>query len=167
MNALPIPSLGKDTLICPGDIIVLTPGSGFIQYLWSDGSKSNELQVHQPGRYYVNVFDGFCAATDTIYVNICGTNLWFPNVFTPNNDGLNERFRPVSQGKVLSYQITIFNRWGQQIYESNDAIGGWDGTYNEKQCPTGTYFFIAEYIVESDLPTQKQKIKRGAVTLLR
>jgi len=68
---------------------------------------------------------------------------------------------------IVSYQIIIFNRWGQQLYESNDAYGGWNGTYNGVECPTGSYFFIAEYSVSSDQSIKNQKVVRGAVTLLR
>jgi gliding motility-associated-like protein len=167
VNPLPSPSLGNDTLMCPGDLIVLTPRAGFNQYLWSDGTDLSQLQVFQPGSYFVNVFDGLCYASDTISIKGCGTELWFPNVFTPNNDGLNERFKPVSQGVIVSYQIIIFNCWGQQLYESNDAYGGWNGTYNGVECPTGSYFFIAEYSVSSDQSIKNQKVVRGAVTLLR
>jgi gliding motility-associated-like protein len=167
VNPLPVPRLGNDTLMCPGELIVLTPGNSFSKYLWSDGSELSILQVSQPGSYFVNVFDGLCSASDTISINGCGTELWFPNVFTPNNDGLNERFKPVSQGVITSYQILIFNRWGQQLYESNEAYTGWNGTFNGNLCPEGTYFYVAEYSVGTLPSTLKQSTKRGAVTLLR
>lgn len=167
VNPLPTPSLGNDTLMCPGDLIVLTPGFGFTSYLWSEGSVLSTLQVNQAGRYFVTVSDGFCSARDTISISDCGSQLWFPNVFTPNNDGVNERFRPVSQGVITFYQILIFNRWGQQLYESNDGYTGWDGTFQGNQCPSGAYFYISEYSVGMGSSLQKQTTKRGSVTLLR
>ena len=163
VNPIPNPSLGNDTLMCPGELIVLTPGIGFSKYEWSDGSDLKTLNVTRPGTYSVNVFAGLCSASDTISIAGCGIELWFPNVFTPNNDGLNEVFRPVAQGIITSYQITIFNRWGQKLYESNDPIAGWDGTFEGNRCPDGAYFFIAEYSVDNP----KQRTTRGSVTLLR
>lgn len=163
VNPLPNPSLGNDTLMCPGEFIVLTPGIGFSKYIWSDGSDLDSLYVTQPGTYSVHVFEGLCSASDTISIDDCGIELWFPNVFTPNHDGLNETFRPVAQGIITSYQIIIFNRWGQKLYESNDAIIGWDGTSEGKQCPDGVYFYIAEYNVD----TARQRTTRGSITLLR
>ena len=163
VNPIPNPSLGNDTLMCPGELIVLTPGIGFSKYAWSDGSDLNVLHVTQPGTYSVNVFEGLCSASDTISIDGCGIELWFPNVFTPNHDALNETFRPVAQGIITSYQITIFNRWGQKLYESNDAIIGWDGTFEGRQCPDGAYFYIAEYNVD----TARQRTTRGSITLLR
>lgn len=163
VNPLPVPLLGNDTLMCPGDFIVLTPGNGFSSYFWSDGSDLSELHVYMSGSYFVNVSDGLCSASDTISIGDCGTLLWFPNVFTPNNDGLNDRFKPVAQGVLTSYQILIFNRWGQQLYESNDAYPGWNGTFKGNQCPEGTYFYIAEYSVGA----LKQSTTRGSITLLR
>jgi gliding motility-associated-like protein len=167
VNPLPAPSLGIDTLMCPGDLIVLSPGNNYSSYLWSDGSNQSELRVNLPGNYSVKVFDGFCEASDTIFIDDCGTELWFPNAFTPNNDGINDQFRPVSQGVLITYQLLIFNRWGQQLYESNDAYKGWNGTFNGNQCPEGVYYFKSEYSLGANPTTRKQEAQRGSVTLLR
>ena len=167
VNPIPFVTLGNDTIICPGDLITLDPGRGFIRYKWSDGSELSNLQIIQPGKYSVNVFDGLCSASDTIYIDVCGAELWFPNVFTPNEDGKNDHFRPVINGVLRSYHILIFNRWGQQLYDSADALTGWDGKYKGNICPEGVYYFIAEYSTGMLPLTQKQSIKRGAVTLLR
>lgn len=163
VNHVPNPTLGNDTLMCPGELIVLSPGIGFSKYEWSDGSDLKALNVTRPGIYSVNVFEGLCSASDTISIAGCGIELWFPNVFTPNHDGLNETFRPVAQGIITSYHITIFNRWGQKLYESDDPVAGWDGTFEGNQCPDGAYFFIAEYSVDNP----RQRTSRGSVTLLR
>ena len=167
IKPLPEISLGKDTFICPGNFILLDPGKGFATYLWSDGSDSIKLKVTKPGIYSVVVFDGVCSASDTIIFDHCGPELWFPNVFTPNNDGTNDTFRPVAQGIISSYHIIIFNRWGQQLYESNDAITGWDGTYNGNLCPDGVYYYITDYSTGLNPSNITQKVRRGAVTILR
>jgi gliding motility-associated-like protein len=162
----PIVDLGNDTSICQANIIFLNASNVGCTYNWSTGENSQIIKVFEPGTYSVTVSNGSCSSFDEILIDICATDLWFPNVFTPNNDGLNERFRPIYKGLIMSYQIAIFNRWGQQIYESSDASLGWNGTYNDSKCPTGTYYYIVEYSTSS-VNSIDQKVKRGAVTLLR
>ncbi|HEX7411590.1 MAG TPA: gliding motility-associated C-terminal domain-containing protein, partial [Bacteroidales bacterium] len=167
VNPLPLVSLGDDQLLCPGDSIILTPGNAFKSYLWSDGSVLSNLKVTISGNYAVNVFDGLCSASDDIVIDECDPELWVPNAFTPDNNDLNDCFKPVSPGIIKSYQIFIFNRWGQQLYESNDAYAGWDGTFKREPCPGGVYTYIIEYSTGTDTATFKQRVKRGTVMLLR
>jgi gliding motility-associated-like protein len=167
VNPLPLVSLGDDMLICPGDSIFLSPGEDFISYLWSDGSVLNKLLVLNPGIYTVTASNEWCPASDEITINDCGTELWFPNAFSPDNDGVNERFKPVILGTLNTYQILIFNRWGQQIYESTDAYTGWDGVFNGSPCANGLYVYIATYSMGTEPATQKQRIHRGTVMLVR
>lgn len=163
----PLVNIGNDTIICQGSTIVLNAGNTGSNYLWNNGANSQSIQVELPGTYYVTVFNGSCNSTDAIFIDNCGSELWFPNVFTPNNDGLNERFRPVSLRLIGSYKILVFNRWGQKLYESNDPYAGWDGTYNGNICPVGVYYFVAEYLLGSQILSVEQRVKRGAVTVLR
>jgi len=100
-------------------------------------------------------------------VEDCGSELWFPNVFSPDNDSKNDTFNPVSQGFIFSYHIQIFNRWGQQIYESDDAKNGWDGTLNGNPCPEETYAYIVRYSMGTGLSSGKEIVKRGTVSILR
>jgi gliding motility-associated-like protein len=167
VNPLPAVTLGDDQLICPGDTIVLSPGLGFSSYLWSDGSVLSDLIITHPGNYSVTAFNEWCPASDEITINECGTELWFPNAFSPDNDGINERFKPVILGTLNTYQITIYNRWGQQIYESNDAYFGWDGTFKGSLCAIGQYVYIAIYSMGTEPATQKQRVERGTFTLVR
>jgi gliding motility-associated-like protein len=162
----PIISLGNDTILCPGHSIVLTPGPGFSKYEWSDGTGSSNLVVTEPGYYSVTVYEGLCSAADTILIDNCGNELWVPNAFTPDNDGINDRFKPLSQGIIRSYRILIFNRWGQQVYESNDALSGWDGTFKGQPCPEEVYFYLIYYSVGSEPAGSVEKEKRGTVRLL-
>ncbi len=166
VNPTPSISLGNDLLLCPGDSVILSPGSGFAWYMWSDGSILSNLKVTHPGEYSVTVFNEWCSATDAITISECGSELWFPNAFSPNNDGKNENFKPVILGTLNTYQITIFNRWGQQIYFSTDAFTGWDGNFGGTACPGGLYVYTVSYSI-GRAPTIKQSVKKGAVTLVR
>ena len=86
-----------------------------------------------------------------------------PNAFTPNANGLNEVFRPVAVPYVHSYEMEIFNRWGEKVFESHDIHKGWDGTYMGEPCQQGVYL-CRVYIVplKGKLYTQET-----SVTLLR
>lgn len=68
--------------------------------------------------------------------------IYIPNSFTPNNDGLNDIFIPSFYFvNTDGYSMKIFNRWGEQIFVSNDISVGWDGTYNNTIAPSGTYTY--------------------------
>lgn len=87
-----------------------------------------------------------------------------PTGFTPNGDGLNDDFRPLGSGEFATeYQMTIFNRWGQQVFRSVDPLTGWDGTFRGEQAQTGVY---AYYISYKNIYLE-DKLLKGNVTLTR
>ena len=80
----------------------------------------------------------------TIVKRACPVNIFFPNAFTPNGDGINDVYMPVGDG-VLSFNMSIYNRWGQLVFESSDANHIWDGTYNGKPLVSDKYLYMATY----------------------
>ncbi len=88
--------------------------------------------------------------------------LWVPNAFTPNDDGFNPQFLIVS-GAVKSFNIKIFNRWGERVFESNSTQKSWDGTYKDKKSPEGIYTYLIRYTGGDNLI----KIRKGNITLIR
>jgi gliding motility-associated-like protein len=87
-----------------------------------------------------------CTASDSVLITAkpC-CEIYFPNAFTPNNDGRNDRFRAITVG---SHQITAFqvqNRWGQVVFNTGDELTGWDGNFNGKPQDMGTYFYYIKY----------------------
>jgi gliding motility-associated-like protein len=93
-----------------------------------------------------------------------------PNVFTPNGDQHNDLFTPFPEtiGGVEQLEISIFNRWGRLVFESNDVMVNWDGRNQQtnKECPEGTYFYICE-LYEKSLNGLVQRTIQGSVTILR
>ena len=90
-------------------------------------------------------------------------SLYSPNAFSPDGDGVNDFFN-ISGQKIEDFQIEIFNRWGQMVYKSFDLNDGWDGTFNGKKLPTGTYVYkikTREFGIDQNL------IKSGSVALVR
>ena len=87
----------------------------------------------------------------------------FPNVFTPNNDGVNDFFEPIKFDKIKDYRIQIFNRWGLIMYDTSDEEIMWDGNFEQKEATDGTYFWIISY---STLLGEKLN-ESGTVQLMR
>ncbi len=92
------------------------------------------------------------------YVNI-------PNGFSPNGDGLNDAFRPLGSAEfVTEYQISIWNRWGQEMYRSTDPLSsGWDGNFNGQPAITGVYAYVVTY----KNVYGESKVLKGNITLTR
>ena len=89
--------------------------------------------------------------------------IYVPNSFTPNRDEFNNSFKPVVPIPLKNYQFTIYNRWGELIFESFDKEEGWDGTFNGQMVQEGTYSW------KMVISTSKVDglIKNGNVNLFR
>ena len=87
------------------------------------------------------------------------SNYFIPNTFTPNGDGTNDTWGPIDIPAGCSWEVHIFNRWGQHIQSLNPAATRWDGTYQGKKLPVGVYYYTFS---SACLPEQK-----GSITLVR
>jgi gliding motility-associated-like protein len=157
-------NLGNDTTICFGWPYILHTKVPSAIYYWQDGTTDSIYAVSEPGKYWVTVTKDSCSKTDSIHFGECSSAIWFPNVFTPNGDGLNDTYHPVAIG-ISKFQILIFNRWGAKLYESNAIEPGWDGTFKGASCPDGVYVFISTY--ETDDSPDVTMQAQGSITLIR
>jgi gliding motility-associated-like protein len=139
-------SLGHDTIIAPGQVLDITPlGGPFNQYSWNTGDTTQSISIHEAGKYSLLATDQIgCESRDTINVKSSNSFVVFPNAFTPNADGDNDVFRPMANN-VVKFHLAIYNRWGQLLFESDDAETGWTGITGEKGCPAGLYVYVATY----------------------
>lgn len=140
--------------------------------LWSPGLFIDNISTYDP------VFQGIseqlylialktnsgCLTIDTQLVKtVDGVEVYVPNAFTPNNDGLNDVLRPTLMGvKALKY-FKIFNRWGQLIYQTATAHEGWDGTLRGAPQLSQVYAWIAEAVGVDD----RIYTRRGSTVLVR
>ncbi len=90
-------------------------------------------------------------------------DLFFPNTFTPNGDGINDLFAPNQKARADDFKFKLYTRYGALIFTSGNSHIGWDGTYNGKPAPVGVYYWIATYINNEGRSLQKN----GYVTLVR
>lgn len=107
-----------------------------------------------------------CVDTITYQMNVVDDILFFaPNAFTPDGDEFNQLWKPEIKGiDVYGYELLIFNRWGQVIWESHDPNVGWDGTFNGKVVQAGAYAWTAK--VKNPYNDDK-KVFTGSVSILR
>jgi gliding motility-associated-like protein len=110
----------------------------FTELLWNTGDTSETLLIVEPGNYSLTAFDEFgCEQQDEFLVlETCPAIVYIPNAFTPNNDGVNDTFKPIISGAIiLNYQISIFDRWGNLVFSSNNPEESWNG----ENAPSGVY----------------------------
>jgi len=164
VKVLPWIYIGNDTILAMNTEIELDAGSGFEDYVWSDGSDMQTLNISEGGSYWVNVFDGVCYNADTIYIEPIECELFIPIVFTPNGDGYNDYFYAEASKDIIDFDLAVFNRWGEQIWETQDKYGKWDGQNGASKADEGTYFWVLRYACLAS-PTRFEK--KGSVTMLR
>lgn len=161
-NNLPL-NLGADRNICPGQNILLSPGT-FASYKWQDGSTGSTFSVTAAGTYFVEVRDAQgCIASDTIRISADCSGVYFPSAFTPNNDTRNDLFGPLGNIAGLEkYSLRIFNRYGQLVFTSSNPFEKWDGTFKGSIPQTGSFVWMASYTLNG-----KQTSAKGTILLIR
>ena len=145
-NSLPIANLGIDTTLCEGQIYTLVGGSA-TSYLWSDSSTNSSISVSDPGTYWLKVSNGQCTASDTleVFLSDCEFEIELANVFTPNFDGENDNFIPIKYKGISKASLSIYNKWGEELFVTDNLILGWNGYYKNNICSDGVYFWIVNY----------------------
>ena len=172
----------------PGMVNVLEPEVTFnnlsdyaVTYDWDFGDGSfpsiEENPIHQytwdGGEYDVTLIaysidNGFCSDTVTQTIVINEVLIYYvPNAFTPDGDAYNNTFQPIfSTGfDPFNYHLSIYNRWGEVIFESYDAEFGWDGTYrNGELAPDGVYTWNIDF---KETLTDERHSKQGHFSLIK
>lgn len=130
--------LGQNDTLCSFSERIVSPlmdTVGF-DFLWQDGSSNSSFRISEFGTYWVNIDNGCNTAADTLSILQVPTDeLFIPNVFTPNGDQLNEYF--TIDDRLLGSTLSVFDRWGQRVYYSNEYQNNWDGG----DIPSGVYYY--------------------------
>ena len=161
----PVIFIGNDTIMCPGDLVTLDAGAGFDGYLWSNGSTQSSITINYPGIYSVSVNNGGCKASDEIQIGGCNSEIWVPNSFSPNDDGINDTFYPVCRN-IGNLRMYIYNRWGNLIFEGAGDAAIWDGKYGGKICSNDIYYYLIKYRSDA-ISSTSMKQMHGSIMLLR
>lgn len=169
VEPLPRPIIAQKDTICSGTPTLLDAGAGFHSYLWNDGSSEQTLLASERGTYFVWVeSDLGCRGSDTVWIVPCKIRVFLPNAFSPDGDGSNEVFQPVWDDTFpVEYQLSVFNRWGQIIFQTNDYLKGWDGTFDGDNAPDGVYVYTVAARFSSYTETNQMQETRGTFMLIR
>lgn len=116
--------------------------------------------------YYLTVDNGTCKATDSVLVRADCSSIYLPSAFTPNGDGLNDVFMAFGID-LKEFQLAIYNRWGEKIFQTQDITLGWDGTYRGAPSPLGLYVWELETSDKNGNPLINDFQSRGTVSLVR
>jgi len=175
----PMPPIAEFTVSdtngpAPLTVVFTNSSVGATSYFWDFGSSSSTslamdetFEYTSEGFYTVMMVASELLCTDTAYqvISVIGTpDISMPNVFTPNNDGVNDVFRPITIG-MTEIIGEIYNRWGELIYKWQGINGYWDGYTRPsgQLAPAGTYFYVVTATDVGDVPY----VLSGSVQLMR
>lgn len=92
--------------------------------------------------------------------------LEFPNAFSPDQNKINDVFKPIAICFVIQYRLRIYDRWGQEVFSSDNPDVGWDGTYMGNPVPTGVYAWLCNVTAQQSIDPEKHHFE-GTVTVFR
>jgi gliding motility-associated-like protein len=145
-NNKPAFNLGEDIEFCTGDVVIVGNDlSNIYSYVWEDGSTSPIRTVNRTGTFTLTASNECGSFTDEMVIIPGECVLAVPNAFTPNGDGKNDVFRLSKTTPLESFNIQVFNRWGQKVFESRDQSQGWNGMTGNKNCDPGNYPYVIQY----------------------
>lgn len=157
--------------LCQDAVVQLSPESIVGSLLWSLTQGPSPIVVDRAGWYGYTVSAACGSITDSVRVDnvICDSSLvctsfYVPNAFTPDNDGINDRFAPVWDAVCrTTLELLLFDRWGGLIHTWRSGDPAWDGTYNNVPCPIGIY----AYLVTASFANGEERRRTGHVALVR
>ena len=162
---------GPNAQILAGQTIQLQ-GSGPVgTYLWTPATGLNATNIINPfaspvvtTTYTLRITTSQgCTGTGDVLVSIIPYCVKPMNSFTPNGDGINDRWLITNGPCLKRAMVSVYNRYGNKVYESSDYKNDWDGTYNGKPLPDATYYYVIQY----ELINGEKPLAKGDVTILR
>lgn len=152
------------TILCAGetiDLMVQTDSNN--ELTWQDNSTNDVYIISQPGTYELTISNACLSETISLEVEgVEDCKVTMPNIFTPDGDGLNDYFAPVTGSSIKVIQFKIFNRWGAEVFNKRNQQG-WDGTIDGKAAVSDVYVYVIEYILKNG----NKEFLSGDVTLIR
>ncbi|GIV33999.1 MAG: hypothetical protein KatS3mg031_1534 [Chitinophagales bacterium] len=164
--------VAEDTTIAPGMSVVLTTVSNAGAFEWSPAEglsctacASPVAKPVQTATYYVQASgQSGCMAVDSITIKVEHTDckIVMPTAFSPNADGVHDRIGPLLSGDIRLEDYRVFNRWGEQVFETHDRNNWWDGAWKGEPQDVAVYVYYVRYSCGNTL-----RMLRGNITLVR
>lgn len=167
---VPVPALelGPDRELCGTQSARIQPVVKAGTFHWLDGFADQERTVSQNGVFKASVQNECATITDSVAVDYdaCECQLYAPNSFTPNRDGINDQFLVYGCGAITVQSMRVFNRWGEVIFETDKAPFQWDGYYRGELAESGPYSWQIDYQLKIRKRTTNHQ-KQGTLALVR
>lgn len=142
-------TLSGSVSLCLGDSVELIANapSCYDSLRWNTGAIGSTIHVMDGGEYMVTMYSGSCVSSDSIHVEAkdCPPLLELGNAFSPNGDGINDYYVPVTAQSLLWAEVMIYDRWGRQVWISRDMAQGWDGRVGGRDSPEGVYYCVSRF----------------------
>jgi gliding motility-associated-like protein len=174
----PLQVLVANTLLpCSGESVamevqVFSGDDGDLRFLWDNGQTDPQRSIDTPGDYTLTAINGCDTLTQTVQVRYDGrpdvTPVFIPNAFSPNDDGINDRFRGFASSEVVvqAYELMVFDRWGNLMFHTKDLDAGWDGKFRgREQDPAVFVWWLRATVFHCGRVMELNK--KGDVTLVR
>ncbi len=171
--------IGSDLTLSRPEIVSFFERSAklFSTYLWNPASlfecascPRTNAYIEQDTTVYLIVQDEHgCIASDTLHIRLAATgDIFVPNIFSPNNDLVNDRFYPMGSDLIKINWMRIYDRWGALVFEKyspqiNHPEDGWDGTFNSKLLLPAPYIYVLSYVTSD----QRSSFLTGDLSLIR
>jgi gliding motility-associated-like protein len=159
--------LGNDTTLC-GETSIEINVAGFKAYEWSTGATNSSITLTpESGTISLTVTDTYgCQASDNITITKCNQDTLFntiTNTFTPDGDGVHDKWVINQIDLYPNAKIEVFDKWGRLVFSSDGNYAGheWDGTSRGKELPMDTYYYIIDFKADGI------KTRKGTVTIVR
>lgn len=143
--------LGPDKFLCPLDSYQYDFSTTATDVIWQNSVHAPVFTISDTGQYIVQATVDGCKYIDTVRFSpadlnqdICESVIEFPNIFTPNGDGINDNLIPLKFQMIINPRMSIYNRWGNLVYETTDLEHGWDGLINNEPAVNAVYFWRIE-----------------------
>ena len=168
IKPLPEPDLGEDAVFCNLKSQFSLNAGSFSEYKWQNNSSQSTFNVLEEGDFWVEVTDQFgCKNVDSIsLVEICPTEIFIPDAFSPNFDGINDEFQ-VYGHDIIEMRLLVFDRWGNLLFEGKDQSEHWDGSFKGKEMSQGVYVWMVELEGYREDGTIYEEVLSGDLTLVR
>ena len=167
VNYIMIPHINLDAsrVICLGEKVLLNPAIDSLwQLKWQDGSSNPTYTVTNPGTYSLLATNNCGSDYAEIMLTEGNCHVAVPNAFSPNGDNHNDIFRVYGTDGMSDFRLVIYNRYGQMIFETTDKNAGWNGKFNQQDCPGGTYMYMLQY---REWDKADLSIAKGTLVLVR
>lgn len=162
-------NFGSEVTFCLSDenrTLSVKPAPG-TRVTWSTGSTAFSISPTVKGDYWVRTESKTCGThVDSVKVKLkaCDCEILVPNSFTPNEDERNDYFFPVLQCEYTYYSLTIFDRWNNIVFITNNVNGKWDGRYKGNLCPDDLYVWRIETMEKG---SDRKAVRTGQISLFR